>query len=62
MIWVLKNGEEIIEEFATSHSISLEDAIELCGFEKLNTVHIDDPGYKYKGKELWYDDLSLELK
>lgn len=59
MWWILKHGDEVIEEFGTSHSISLDDAINLCEFEKL---HIgDDADYIYKGKELWYDDLTLEL-
>ena len=60
MNWVLKNGDEIIVGFGTSHSISLDDAINLCGFEKLKKENIDDADYKYNGKELWYDDLVLE--
>lgn len=62
MVWILKNGDEVIEEFGTSHSISLEDAIDLCGFENLEKVNIDDADYMYNGKELWYDDLSIERK
>ena len=62
MMWILRNRDEIIEEFSTSHSISLDDAIELCGFEELEKVNIFDPDYIYNGNELWYDDLLLERK
>ena len=59
MTWRIINGDVTVAEFSTNHSISLDDAIKRCEFEKLGKVNIDDPDYKYEGKEYWYDDLEL---
>lgn len=48
MIWVLENNGKELRTFATNHSISLEDAIELTGIE------VDEDN-------IFYDDLSLRL-
>ena len=59
MKWRLCNQGETIVEFETTHSITFEEAIDMCGFEKLEKVNIDDPDCTYDGLEYWYDDMYL---
>lgn len=59
MIWRLYHENELISEFGTNHSISLDDAIELCGLEPVENEEYD---YIYEDKEIWYDCLRLEIK
>ena len=60
MRWIIKANEEFVAEVITNHSITDDQAIELAGFEKLEKENFDDPDYKYNGKELWFDDLTVE--
>lgn len=61
MIWNLYHEGELIEQFSTNHSISLQDAIELCGFIPNEKHNIDEADYIYNGVEIWLDCLELRL-
>lgn len=60
--WILKSGNDKIAELITNRSISLNDAINMLGMEQLEKNNADDPDYIYNGFELWFDDLTIELK
>ena len=56
-----KANAEKIGTVTTNHSISLDEAIDLLGMERLETVNSDDADLSYNGKEYWYDDLEIVL-
>lgn len=61
MKFIIKSNDEFVAEVITNHSITNEEAFKLAGFEELETENIDDPDYSFEGRELWYDDLTVEL-
>ena len=53
---------EQVGKLITSHSISLDDAIELLDTVRLEVVNSDDPDFMIDGKPCWYDDLEIALE
>ena len=59
MIIYKKETYEKVGEVITNHSISLDEALDLLGAEKLQIENPWDPDYLIDGKEIWYDDLEM---
>lgn len=57
-----KETAEKVGTVITNHSISLDEAIDLLGMVRLETVSVSDADLSYNGKEYWYDDLDIVLE
>lgn len=59
-----KQTNEVVVEFGANHSMTLDEAIEICGGEIINNANDDrysedGDNVLLNGKRYWYDDLDL---
>ena len=59
-MWTICNNGTVIELLINNSSVTKDEALDLIGMEKLNKEHIDDPDYTFKGRDFWYDDLTVD--
>ena len=62
MMWIVNNNGKVIAWFINDRSMTKDEALELIGMEKQEQEkeHIDDPDYRFDGRDFWYDDLTVE--
>ena len=62
MMWIVNNNGKVIAWFINDRSIAKDEALDMIGMTKQEQEkeHVDDPDYRFGGRDFWYDDLTVE--